>query len=740
MLFSFQCPGCKGKLEADASQSGTQADCPHCAAPVAIPESRVDAGTTLAGFRLERRLGKGGMGEVFLATQLSVKRQVAVKILPSGFATSPEAVLRFLQEGRLAAKLDHFNIVTVFEAGEDNGTFYLAMAYIEGESLDQRLKRDKVIPEREALGIIRTIADALAYAWEAYQLLHRDLKPANIMVDRRGRVFLMDLGLAKSLGEESGLTLSGSVLGTPQYMSPEQAEGLSDLGVPTDIYSLGATLYHLVTGTPPFTADSALRVMQKHMHEPLPPPRSRNPQLSEGCSRLIERMMGKRPADRYSEWRAVIRDIDEVLQGVTPPAPPLAVPPLGGSLPAPAAPATIPVAPAVSRAGTAAPAQEALARQRRAPPKPAQLPPSAKRVPWLGIGLAAAALGVLALLGALAVSRHGSAKGPASQAATTTPPAPAPVPTTGAPTKPLSATAPQLAPAATPARPAPAPAPAVAPASGLPAPGQPWTVPDLGLELVWVAPGSFQMGNANMAPPVHAIRISRDYWIGKYEVTQTEYEAIVDKNPSTFKSARNPVENVSWSEAVAFCTRLTEREQKAGRLPGGYEYRLPTEAEWEYAARGGVKGQATAAGSGQDFTYSGSNNVDEVGWYDGNSGEGPLDDSGEPDDGKRRSFTSSNKCQAHPVGQKKPNELGLYDMSGNVWEWCLDWYDAGYYGRSPIVDPANTQAGTVRALRGGGWNFGHGNQRPTDRNWDWPGYAIGSLGFRACLAPQIAGQ
>ena len=137
MLFSFHCPACKGKLEADASLSGSQADCPQCGKPVAIPEPRVAAGTALAGFRLERRLGKGGMGEVYLARQLSVERQVAVKILPPGFAENPEAVKRFLHEGKLAARLDHFNIVTVFEAGEDSGHFYLAMAYIEGESLDQ---------------------------------------------------------------------------------------------------------------------------------------------------------------------------------------------------------------------------------------------------------------------------------------------------------------------------------------------------------------------------------------------------------------------------------------------------------------------------------------------------------------------------------------------------------------------------------------------------------------------------
>ncbi len=132
---------------------------------VAVPESRVDCGATLGGFRLDRRLGKGGMGEVFLGTQLSVERQVAVKVLPPGFAADQEAVQRFLHEGRLAARLDHANIVTVHEAGVDTGHYYLAMAYVEGESLDQRLKRDGALPERDALTIVRTVAGTRARTW-----------------------------------------------------------------------------------------------------------------------------------------------------------------------------------------------------------------------------------------------------------------------------------------------------------------------------------------------------------------------------------------------------------------------------------------------------------------------------------------------------------------------------------------------------------------------------------------------
>ncbi|MCK5803961.1 MAG: protein kinase, partial [Lentisphaeria bacterium] len=179
MHFSFHCPSCREELEVDASLSGMQADCPRCGKPVAVPERRVDTGTTLAGFRLKHLLGKGGMGEVYLAQQLSVEREVAIKVLPPGFAENKQAVKRFLQEGRLAAKLDHHNIVTIHEAGEDSGTYYLAMAYVKGESLDLRLKRDRALPETDALAIVRDVAEALAYAWDEFQLLHRDIKPAN---------------------------------------------------------------------------------------------------------------------------------------------------------------------------------------------------------------------------------------------------------------------------------------------------------------------------------------------------------------------------------------------------------------------------------------------------------------------------------------------------------------------------------------------------------------------------------
>lgn len=245
--------------------------------------------------------------------------------------------------------------------------------------------------------------------------------------------------------------------------------------------------------------------------------------------------------------------------------------------------------------------------------------------------------------------------------------------------------------------------------------GKAYTVPGLHLKLVYVAPGTFKMGSDNGEideKPRHKVTISRGYWIGKYELTQRQYHSLMNMNPSYFKGPENPVECVSWQEAMDFCAELSRVERLAGRLPKDYEYRLPTEAEWEYAASGGD--------DGGDFKYSGSNTIDEVGWYDNNS-EGT----------------------SHKVGTKKPNELGIYDMSGNVWEWCFDTCnesgvlpgvstDTYKYG---IVDPVNRQY--YHVFRGGGWYRGADLCRVSKRAANVCNKKLYYLGFRVVLAPVI---
>ncbi|MCK5805202.1 MAG: protein kinase [Lentisphaeria bacterium] len=315
MDFRFVCPSCGTRLEGDASLTGAEISCPNCQESVLVPKPELGEGVTIGGFRIERLLGQGGMGQVFLARQLSMDRPIALKVLSPAHTSDPEFLERFLHEVRLTAKLEHPNIVTAHEAGADGGIHYLAMTFVDGEDLEESLKREgHPMPERDALGVALACARGLRYAWEEFQLLHRDIKPANIMLDRRGEVHLMDLGLAKSMSEETNLTVTGRVMGTPAYMSPEQASGES-LDVRADIYSLGATVYRLVTGVRPFEAPSVGKLIAMIIRDPLRSPREHNPNLSDDCVRLVEWMMAKAPDHRPESWAVVKKAIETVLAG-----------------------------------------------------------------------------------------------------------------------------------------------------------------------------------------------------------------------------------------------------------------------------------------------------------------------------------------------------------------------------------------------------------------------------------------
>ncbi len=308
----------------DASASGQQVQCPQCGTDVTVPQARLGPGVTIGGFRIERLLGTGGMGEVYLARQLSMERPVALKIM-AAHARSPEDKERFIQEVKTLARLEHPNIVTAHEAGEDGGYLYLAMSYVNGEALDRRLATQGHIPEREAVRIIRKIARALDYAWTEHRLLHRDIKPGNILMDAHGEPKLADLGLAQSVQAAEGRAEHPRIAGTPNYMSPEQAEGRDDLDCRSDIYALGATLYHMLTGQLPYAADTPEETLRRKFEEPLPDPRSFQPQISPATVALLAGMLAHDRAERYSTWKELITDIDRVLAGK---------PPLHGALPA----------------------------------------------------------------------------------------------------------------------------------------------------------------------------------------------------------------------------------------------------------------------------------------------------------------------------------------------------------------------------------------------------------------------
>jgi serine/threonine protein kinase len=275
-------------------------------------------GKRLGGFEITGKLGHGAMGTVFKARQVSVDRTVALKILPPRLAANEQYVQRFLREARAAAALNHPNIVQAIDAGHVAGYYYFAMEYVDGlnaESLIQQLGR---VPERRALEIVRDVALALDHASSRAGIIHRDVKPGNIMLTSEGVAKLADLGLVRHESTDSpntSLTQAGMPIGTPDYISPEQARGDKDLDARTDIYSLGATLYHLVCGAPPYAGSSATDVMAQHMRDPIPDPRQQNPDLSVGVCSLIRKAMAKNRNARYATARAMVDDVERLLAG-----------------------------------------------------------------------------------------------------------------------------------------------------------------------------------------------------------------------------------------------------------------------------------------------------------------------------------------------------------------------------------------------------------------------------------------
>ncbi len=240
---------------ASSSARKRQATAPP-AAPVVLPEP----GQLVDCFLLEEAIGVGGMGAVFRALDTKLDRQVALKLLPPDQALDPEVVPRFYQEGRAAARLDHDNIARVFSIGQDGPLHYIAFEYIEGETVRQRVERTGAVPVAEAVNIALQIAYALVHA-SLRGVVHRDIKPSNIILAPGGRAKLVDMGLARHFerGGDHGLTQSGMTLGTFDYISPEQARDPRDVDVRSDLYSLGCTLFHMLTGRPPFPGGTVLQ-------------------------------------------------------------------------------------------------------------------------------------------------------------------------------------------------------------------------------------------------------------------------------------------------------------------------------------------------------------------------------------------------------------------------------------------------------------------------------------------------
>jgi serine/threonine-protein kinase len=282
-------------------------------------------GRTLGDYHLLRRLGTGGMGQVYLARQQSLKRDVAVKLLRNDLAADPTALARFQAEAEAVARLNHPNVVHIHQVGEHDGLRYMVLEYVEGRNLRDFLARKGPPDLPVALAVVRQVALALQKAHDR-GIVHRDVKPENVLVTRRAEVKVTDFGLSRFFAADRplNLTQSGVTVGTPLYMSPEQVQG-RPTDHRTDLYSLGVTCYHLLTGEPPFQGATAFDVALKHVQERPRPLAELRPDLPADLCALVHRLMAKDPADRHPTALDVLRDLAKVRDGLSAAGPPPAV-------------------------------------------------------------------------------------------------------------------------------------------------------------------------------------------------------------------------------------------------------------------------------------------------------------------------------------------------------------------------------------------------------------------------------
>jgi eukaryotic-like serine/threonine-protein kinase len=269
-------------------------------------------GTVLSGrYRLEAKLGSGGMSTVYLACDETLDRSVAVKVMHREMSEQADQLERFRQEARAVAKLSHPNVVSVIDAGEDGGHPYIVFEYVEGQTLKQRINREGALDPQEAIAYAIEVARGLAVA-HGRNMVHRDIKPQNILIDAEGRAKLTDFGISRQL-EQDGMTATGRVLGTTDYVAPEQAMGRK-VDPRTDVYSLGVVLYEMLVGQVPFQADSQVGVAMKHVNEELPDVQRRRPEVSAAVALVVERATAKDPAERYQRVDEMIDDLSTALE------------------------------------------------------------------------------------------------------------------------------------------------------------------------------------------------------------------------------------------------------------------------------------------------------------------------------------------------------------------------------------------------------------------------------------------
>ena len=324
-------------------------------------------------YEVEKPLGRGGMAQVFRGTDRVLGRTVAIKVLDQKYRNDAKFVTRFRREAQSAAGINHPNVVSVFDTGSEDGVHYIVMEYVDGETLDDILTREKALPPHRAVAIAEPVARALDAAHRK-GMVHRDVKPGNIMLDRSGTVKVVDFGIARAAADDT-LTQTGVVLGTAAYLSPEQAEGIA-VDPRSDVYSLGCVLYEMLTGTKPFTGDSAVAIAYKHVQEEATPPSQVNPEVPPELEAVVMTAMAKDPDSRFASGEAMREALAAAATGEMP------------AVAAAGAGATEPLPHGGDTAVMTKPEAEV--------PPPG--PPTRSWLPWLVIGVILVALIVLGFL------------------------------------------------------------------------------------------------------------------------------------------------------------------------------------------------------------------------------------------------------------------------------------------------------------------------------------------------------
>ncbi|MBI3272048.1 MAG: SUMF1/EgtB/PvdO family nonheme iron enzyme [Planctomycetes bacterium] len=557
-------------------------------------------------YRVDRLVGSGGMGDVFLGTQLSKRRPVALKFLRPHGPDPAQSLQRFLREALAAAKLSHPNVVEVYALGQEEDRHFIAMEYVEGESLEGRLAREGRLRLPESLRLVAELAGALGAAHDR-GIVHRDVKPANVFLDRAGRAKLGDFGLARDL-QAGSLAVPSQILGTPEYMSPERclSARAHEVDGRSDLYSLGVLLFRLATGRLPYPeATDPLQAMYANVQEEIPSILEVDPELPPALDALVRRLLAKEPKDRPASAREVAAALESLRGGL-----------------APARAAVLPQAPEAP----AAPAPAGAACAQTGAPEP-RLAPRGKN------------------------------------------------------------------------------------AGGF----DEFLDRKTGLVFVLLQPGAFNMGSLEgeegREPDErrHRVRLTHPLLLGKHPVTNAQFRRFRPEHSSgafqghSLDGEDQPVVNLSWDEADAYC-----------RWAG---MRLPTEAEWEYGARGG----------------------DERTFPWGNGWPPPAGAGNFADASFRRAFPGEASLEGYedrhvvaaPVGRFQANPFGLHDIAGNVCEWCADVY--GEYPMAPLaLDPGGPVSGAERVVRGCSWKDKDRTLlRVAGRSRVHHGSRLDCLGFRA---------